>query len=926
MLTKSLYLSSIRFLTKNIWQFASLITGIVLSVAIITATDLAIESAKKSFELSTEIINGKATHHIINNGGKIDEELVVNLENKYKLTVTPLIEGFVTKNNRLLKVIGIDPFSDIAFRSIFKEFNSRKQYNPSAFINKLEGFFTTKHTAEKFRILPGDPLLIDQNDETYRLKLYGLIDSDNAPASASLDNLLFMDISTAQELLKLQNYISRIDLILKPEEENELKNILFAIDPSLVLIKSSERNQAQESMTKSFNANLSALSLLAMLVGIFLIYNTMTFAVLQRRKIFGFLRTIGVSQKEIFSLIIFESLLFAIIGSLIGIGLGYLLANVLLSFIVRTINDLYFVLQVSQIHISNITFLKAGLIGVFAALLSALVPAYEASNSPVTKVIKNIEIEETVKKYLPKLNIAGLILISLSLLLFLIFEKNISACFFGLFIMVIGFSCFIPFLTYHSDYILEPLYRNTFGLASLISLRSLKKNLSRNAIAIAALTVAISLYLSLDIAINSFRNTVEDWLSASLFADIYISTPKQVSHRNHITLNNKVIEFTKTFQTEDIIGISEYHLRDVIGEYGRVAERTSSRLRRTNDRNVLGVHEDHEDDENAEIGVPLHAQYGSTRVASINSLPIVKNSFTFKESTKDIWNKFDKGQGLIASAPYAYKHKVRCNDRVKLQTDKGLQTFTILGIFNDYSSDQGLLMMHQDLYRSLWEDPNLSSLGIFLKESTEVKKTNDNENAENGVVQWSLLTNKKNNPKLDKIKTYIEAYKIKAAEESLSPTFFDIRSNKELLKESLEIFDRTFRVTSALKIIAVIVAAFGIFSALLSLIIEREKEFALLKALGMSKQDIQRSISLQAFTMGLLSSIFAIPLGIASAWVMIFVINHRSFGWDINFSLDFKSILLATLISVTAALIAAIFPSQTQSKVSPRELEKDEAF
>jgi putative ABC transport system permease protein len=878
LLTKSLYLSSIRFLTKNIWQFASLITGIVLSVAIITATDLAIESAKKSFELSTEIINGKATHHIINNGGKIDEELVVNLENKYKLTVTPLIEGFVTKNNRLLKVIGIDPFSDVAFRNIFKEFNSRKQYNPSAFINKLEGFFTTKHTAEKFRILPGDPFLIDQNDETYRLKLYGIIDSDNAPASTSLDNLLFMDISTAQELLKLQNYISRIDLILKPEEENELKNILFAIDPSLVLIKSSERNQAQESMTKSFNANLSALSLLAMLVGIFLIYNTMTFAVLQRRKIFGFLRTIGVSQKEIFSLIIFESLLFAIIGSLIGIGLGYLLANVLLSFIVRTINDLYFVLQVSQIHISNITFLKAGLIGVFAALLSALIPAYEASNSPVTKVIKNIDIEEKVKKYLPKLNIAGLVLISLSLLLFLIFEKNISACFFGLFIMVIGFSCFIPFLTYHSDYILEPLYRNTFGLASLISLRSLKKNLSRNAIAIAALTVAVSLYLSLDIAINSFRNTVEDWLSASLFADIYISTPKQVSHRNHLTLNNKVIEFTKTLRPEDIMGISEYHLRDVIGEYG------------------------------------------STRVASINSLPIVKNSFTFKESTENIWNKFDKGQGLIASAPYAYKHKIKCNDKVKLQTDKGLQTFTILGIFSDYSSDQGLLMMHQDLYRSLWEDPNLSSLGIFLKESTETELEKPKEN------KIHLLINKKNNPKLDKIKTYIEAYKTEAARESLSPTFFDIRSNKELLKESLEIFDRTFRVTSALKIIAVIVAAFGIFSALLSLIIEREKEFALLKALGMSKQDIQRSISLQAFTMGLLSSVFAIPLGIASAWVMIFVINHRSFGWDINFSLDFKSILFATLISVTAALIAAIFPSQTQSKVSPRELEKDEAF
>lgn len=867
MLTKSLYLSSIRFLTKNIWQFASLITGIVLSVAIITATDLAIDSAKKSFQLSNEIINGKATHHIVNNSGKIKEELIVTLENKYKITVTPVIEGFVTKNKRLLKVIGIDPFSDAEFRDIFREFNSIKQYNPAAFINKLEGFFVTKHTADKFKILPGDPFLISRTDDEYSLKLYGILDSNDKPASTSLDNLLFMDISTAQELLNLQNYVSRIDLIINPEDESELKNILFAIDPSLVLIQASEAKQSKEAMTRAFNANLSALSLLAMLVGVFLIYNTMTFAVLQRRKIFGFLRALGINQKEIFTLILFESLVFGILGAIIGLGLGYLLASLILSFIVRTINDLYFALQVTQLNISNIIFLKAAFIGIFAAVMSALLPAYEASKSPVARVIKNIDLEETVKKYLPRLNLAACVLITSSLIIFTAFEKNIAASFLGLFLMVIGFSCFIPFLTYHCDYVLSPIYKTIFGLNALVALRSLKKNLSRNAVAISALTVAISLYLSLDIAISSFRATVDDWLSASLLADVYIAAPKQVSHRNNIVLDNHVIKLTKNFKKDEVEGISEYHLRDLISE------------------NI------------------------NARVVSINSIPEVKNAFRFKEvmatgvrqqSLNALWANFNKGLGVFVSSPYAYKHKVKPGDKVKLHTDEGLYQFPILAIFNDYSSDQGIIMMHQSLYRSLWEDDNLTSLGIFLKKS-------DKDN-------------------LSIIPKYIEAYKAEAAKEDLSPLSFEIRSNQNLKKESLEIFDRTFKVTSVLKFIAILVAAFGIFSALLSLIIEREKEFALLKAIGLSKSEIKNSVMLQAFTMGLLASVFALPLGAAAAWVMVFVINYRSFGWDMNFALNPKSFLFAALVSVLAALIAAVAPSSTQVKVSPRELEKEEAF
>lgn len=137
------------------------------------------------------------------------------------------------------------------------------------------------------------------------------------------------------------------------------------------------------------------------------------------------------------------------------------------------------------------------------------------------------------------------------------------------------------------------------------------------------------------------------------------------------------------------------------------------------------------------------------------------------------------------------------------------------------------------------------------------------------------------------------------------------------------IFDRTFRITSVLKIIAIIVAAFGIFNALQALLIERKKEFALLKAMGLSNFGIFQSNSLQAISMGLLSWLYSIPIGILSAWVMIDVINHRSFGWDIHFGLNINNFLFALLVSLGCAFLASLYPSYQLKKISAGILLKD---
>ena len=283
----------------------------------------------------------------------------------------------------------------------------------------------------------------------------------------------------------------------------------------------------------------------------------------------------------------------------------------------------------------------------------------------------------------------------------------------------------------------------------------------------------------------------------------------------------------------------------------------------------------------------------------------MKESFRFKsfpegiskdDFIKSVWTKFDSKQGLLASAPYAYKHKIKVGDKVELYTSSGIESFEILAIFNDYSSDQGLLIMHQDWYRDLWQDYEVSSIGIFLNDDNKAKF---------------------------KDQDFISNFKSIALEKSIAADKFEIRSNQQLKDESMVIFDRTFRITSVLKIIAIIVAAFGIFNALQALLIERKKEFALLKAMGLSNFGIFQSNSLQAISMGLLSWLYSIPIGILSAWVMIDVINHRSFGWDIHFGLNINNFLFALLVSLGCAFLASLYPSYQLKKISAGILLKD---
>ena len=209
----------------------------------------------------------------------------------------------------------------------------------------------------------------------------GLIKPSNSLSRRALEGLILADIATAQELTGRLGVLDSIDMIVPegPNSEKLLRNIQAELPNSANLQPIEARSGAVAQMTSAFRVNLTALSLLALVVGLFLIYNTITFSVVQRRPLFGVLRSLGVTREEVFLLVLSEAFLVGFIGALLGAILGVLMGQGTVRLVTQTVNDLFFVVSVRGVQIPVSSLIKGILLGVIATLVTAAPPAWEAA-------------------------------------------------------------------------------------------------------------------------------------------------------------------------------------------------------------------------------------------------------------------------------------------------------------------------------------------------------------------------------------------------------------------------------------------------------------------------------------------------------------------------------------------------------------------
>jgi putative ABC transport system permease protein len=846
----------LRLAWRHAWrrplQSAFLVIGVAIGVAMIVAIDLANGSASRAFALGTETITGKATHQIVGGPRGIDEYVYVELRQQlgYRLSA-PVVEEYVTApalDAQPMRLLGVDPFAEPPFRSYLG--GETRIDTGGGYLGVLlvqpDTVLLSAETAARFALQPGDTITVQIGTASRPLIIAGLLQPSDDLSRRALDGLLIADIATAQEVLGKVGRLDRIDLIV-PEGaagESILSEIRTILPPDVRVVSSAARGGTVAEMTAAFSLNLTALSLLALVVGMFLIYNTVTFSVVQRRPVIGSLRALGMTQREIFGMILLEAGLLGLLGTALGLGLGIVLGRGAVNAVTQTVNDLFFVVAVRDVSVPVWTLVKGGLSGMAAALVAAAIPAWEATGVPPAGALKRSDMEQRVRAVLPWVSGAGALILLVGGLL-LIPDWSLVLAFAGLFGIIIGIALLTPGITLLLMSGLQRLIGRRLTIVSRMAPRDIVRSLSRTSVAIAALMVSVSVIIGVSVMIGSFRLTVEQWLDDVLQADIFVSAPTLAAGRTTASLDAALAGELMAFP-----GVIDASTSREVEVAARLADGTELNVQ------VAGILKD------------LAGENRRYKVA------VGDNAATWQAAVAG---------GVVINEPMANRYGLTLGDEVTLYTDAGPRPFRVVGVAYDFDVQPGLVMADA-VYRANWDDTAVSAVALFVAPGADV----------------------------DAAVTELRAAFAGRAD-------LVIRSNRGTRQSALDVFDRTFAITIALRLLATIVAFIGILSTLMSLQLERSREIGVLRASGMTRRQLWRLTLLETGLLGSVAGLVAMPTGFLLALVLIYIINLRSFGWTLSMHLRPDDFVQAFAVAMVAALLAGLYPAWRMGRTQPAD-------
>jgi putative ABC transport system permease protein len=825
-----MWAASVRHLWHRPSQLLLALAGLALGVATITAVDLATASSQRAFELSVGAVSGPASEEIIGGPAGLDEKLYVGLAAAYpQLSLAPIVEGYVAVGDEALDLVGIDPLASAglpAQEGVVPAVAGAPLAELGRWLTEPGTVVMASDTAARLGLAPNVPFELEVSGKPVRA-----VSIAHTTGSAGTETLLLTDIAQAQEWLGLVGRLTRIEIGIPagPTGEAALGRLRAALPAGARLEAVSERARTNLEMTRAFTTNLRAMSLLALLVGLFLIYGAVSFAVLQRRRTLGILRALGATRAQLLSLIAVEAVVLGCAGALLGLAAGTVLAHALLLLVSRTINDLYFVVAVTAVALTAATVTKALCAGVLTALAAALVPAVEAAHAQPQLGLRRSALEARATGLSRALLPASAALAVAAGLLTLTSDRSLLAGFAALFMLLLSVAALTPALLGWCARSAAPLVGARSAVVRL-ALADVAASLSRTGVAVASLGMAIAAMIGVSVMVASFRESLREWLSSTMRADIYVTAPGPGFARPERRLDPQVVTA----------------LLAVPG----VEQATASRR--------VGV---------ASAAGPITLDAVSLGPGSRAGIPLAAGD------AARAWRRFDEGAIFVAE-PLAFRLRLEPGAHLVLTTATGARAFEVAAVYREYGNDRGAVLLDRRFYRRWWGDDAVTSLGLNLSPGTSA-----------AAVLPALHAAARGHQALL------------------------IGTNAELRALSLSIFDRTFVITRVLNWIAAGVAAIGLVSSLMAWELERAHDLAVLRALGLTPRAAAALIEAQTGFMGLVALVAAVPAGIATAVLLVEVINRRAFGWHIDLHLHGAQLVNALALAIAAALVAGLYPA-----------------
>jgi putative ABC transport system permease protein len=421
----------LRYLPRRSGLSILQLLGIACGVAAAAGMALSARAALSSFTQAVEFLKGKATHSLERPAGPMEETLLAELMKDPAVSFfSPVIDRTVKlKVGETVRLLGIDPFLDRPLRPELSHIQLGESQPGTkeglSFLLQEKSVLLDSELAVQLKLRPGDFLPTNRGD----LRVAGTF------PNPSSEPLILMDMAQAQRLFLLQGKVDRVDLILTDDA-----GFRSRWGNGFRLQSGRQRQQTLSDMLRAFRLNLQALSLLALFVGIFLVYNTAMFAVVSRRKDAGILRSLGASRREIVFAFLSEILFLGALGGALGGILGFLLSRFLTDLVAGTISNLYFFLRPVPPDWSWWVLLVGALMGCGASLLGGLFPLAELVRVDPVQALQGRTVKPGQRKMARKAAWAGAGILGISLALLAASAVHVYYGFASSFALLIGAS------------------------------------------------------------------------------------------------------------------------------------------------------------------------------------------------------------------------------------------------------------------------------------------------------------------------------------------------------------------------------------------------------------------------------------------------------------------------------------------------------
>jgi len=841
--------------------------GISLGVGVMIAIRLANVSALESFRAATESVAGETSIQIKGAAGRFDELIIADLGwLKDYGQASPIITGHArTDGGEYLEVLGVDVLRDRSLRRYRLLRLSAESAEPSTrefllLLADSRAVILTEKFARRNNLSIGSPVSLTIGDKRSVFVVRGLL-ADEGPAH-SLDNFALMDIAAAQLAFNRLGLLDRLDVKLKPgiAREQAETEIAARLPANMLAARPDAAYGQVERMIAAFHFNLSALSSIALLVGLFLIYNTVSISVITRREEVGTLRAIGVGRRMVLMLFLCEAVLLAAVGTLIGLFAGHFMAGAAVRATATTVETFYIAASATETiarqRLGWMEVVIAFSVALPLAIIAATVPALEASRVRPVEAMRGAE--RLAKSFRPSrknifialaLFAAGFALSQLESIGGLPVFGYIAAL-----ALMFGGAFLVPtalWLACRAAARVTGRMFQAIRVEGKLASANLLGAIPRVSISVAALAVSLAMMVAISIMIGSFRETVAYWLGQTFKADIYARPVARAGAGAEGAISAEAIELIKA--VPEVAAVDAYTSEDT-----------------------------------SYAGNPITLGAGDFSIL----LDYGRLYFKAPQDAEARMRQAIGEDAVLVSESFAILFKKSVGDIIELTTPSGQRRFQIAAIYYDYSSNRGAVVMDRATYArhfasGLQAGP--SNLSIYLRPGADEDDVKDKLIAAIGSRYQLIFT-----------------------------------TSAAVRREVIRIFDSTFAITYALEVIAIAVAGLGVISTLITLILERRGEIAMLTFIGATRAQIRRMIVVEAILIGGVSQMVGILIGLMLSFVLIFVINVQSFGWTIQFHFPAVFIIQSTLLILAVTAVAGLYPAARAARVEAARFAREE--